>query len=59
MRKALAKALTYESEPLSRVELWLGIITVYLVLSAFFMGRFSAHIGAADEHTVAPVTNRA
>ena len=59
MRKAFVHALTRESEPLSRLEMWLGIITLYLVISAFLMGHFAAHMGAADRSTVVPATNRA
>jgi hypothetical protein len=59
MRKALVDALSRESEPLSRVEMWLGIITLYLVISAFVIGHVSGHIGTADRSTVVPATNRA
>ena len=44
---------------MSRVELWLGVITVYLVLSAFLMGHLSNHAGAAEKQPVVPVSNRA
>jgi hypothetical protein len=53
------QASNYQSEPLSRVEMWLGVISVYLVLSAFLMGHFSAHTGAELKETVVPVSNRA
>jgi hypothetical protein len=53
------QARNYQSEPLSRVEMWLGVITVYLVLSAFLMGHLSNHAGAAEKQPVAPVSNRA
>lgn len=59
MRKTLVDTLTCESEPVSRIELWLGIITLYLVISAFVMGHFSAQTGTADRSTVVPATNRA
>jgi hypothetical protein len=59
MRKALVHALTHESEPLSRVEMWLGIITLYLVICAFVMGHFTRQMGTADRSTVIPATNRA
>jgi hypothetical protein len=48
----------YESEPMSRTEMWLGIITLYLVLGAYFMGHLSSHTGTAEKTPVA-VTNRA
>jgi hypothetical protein len=59
LRSLVWKARNYQSEPLSRVEMWLGVITVYLVLSAFLMGHFSAQTGAAMKQTVVPVSNRA
>ena len=59
MKKALLDKLTRESEPLSRLELWLGVITMYLVLSAFLMGQFASHTGAAEKAPVIPLTNRA
>jgi hypothetical protein len=59
LRLLASQARTYRSEPLSRVEMWLGVITVYLVLSAFLMGQFSEYTGAAQEQTVVPVSNRA
>ena len=40
MRKMLVEQLSRPSEPMRRLELWLGVITVYLVLSAFLMGHF-------------------
>ena len=46
MRKALLHALASPSEPLSATEQWLGLITLYLVLSAFLVGHFSANTGA-------------
>ena len=39
--------------------MWLGVITVYLVLSAFLMGHLSDHTGAADTQPVVPVSDRA
>jgi hypothetical protein len=59
MRKTLVETLTGESEPLSRIEMWLGIITLYLVICAFVMGHLSGHTGTADRSTVVPATNRA
>ncbi|MGH9257936.1 MAG: hypothetical protein ACRD3C_25530 [Vicinamibacterales bacterium] len=59
MRKALRDALAHKSEPLTRLELWLGVITLYLVVSAFLLGRFASHIGAAETAPVVPVSNRA
>ena len=59
MRNMLFDALRrYESEPMSRTEMWLGIITLYLVLGAYFMGHLSSHTGTAEKTPVA-VTNRA
>lgn len=59
MRKMLVDALrSHHSEPMSRAELWLGIITVYLVLGAYFMGHLTTQTGTAEK-TVVPVTNRA
>ena len=58
-RVLACQARTYRSEPLSRVELWLGVITVYLVLSALLMGQFSARTGASLKDTVVPISNRA
>ena len=58
-RALVWQARNYQSEPLSRVEMWLGVITVYLVLSAFLMGHFSAQAGAAMKQPVVPVSNRA
>jgi hypothetical protein len=43
---------------MSRVELWLGVITVYLVLSAFLMGHITDHAGAADKQPVVPLSDR-
>ena len=43
---------------MSCVELWLGVITVYLVLSAFLMGHIVDHAGAADKQLVVPVSDR-
>jgi hypothetical protein len=39
--------------------MWLGVITVYLVLSAFLMGHFSDYAGAAEKQPVVPVSDRA
>ena len=58
LRAVAWQASNYQSEPLSRVEMWLGVISVYLVLSAFLMGHFSAHTGAELKETVVPVSNR-
>ena len=58
MRSALRDWLATESKPLSRLELWLGIITMYLVLSAYVIGQF-AHYTGADSAPVIPATNRA
>jgi hypothetical protein len=59
MRKMLVDVLRrHHSEPMSRTEMWLGIITVYLVLGAYFMGHVTSQTGTAEK-TVAPVTNRA
>lgn len=44
---------------MSRTELWLGVITVYLVITAFVMGHFSAEMGAAQKNEVVPVSDRA
>ena len=44
---------------MSRLELWLGVITMYLVLSAFLMGQFASHRGAAEKAPVIPATGRA
>ena len=49
----------YQSEPMSRTEMWLGIITLYLVLGAYFMGHFSSQMGTAERTPVVPLTNRA
>jgi hypothetical protein len=62
MRKTLLeKVEQYNrgSEPMSRVELWLGVITVYLVISAFVMGHVAAEMGAAQKNEVVAVSNRA
>lgn len=59
LRLLASKATSYQSEPLSRLEMWLGVITVYLVLSAFLMGHFTARTGTAQKQTVVPVSNRA
>jgi hypothetical protein len=59
LRLLASKATSYQSEPLSRLEMWLGVITVYLVLSAFLMGHFAALTGTAQKQTVVPVSNRA
>ena len=48
----------YQSEPMSRVEMWLGVITVYLVLSAILMGHIADHAGAADKQPVVPISDR-
>ena len=59
LRLLACQARTYRSEPLSRVEMWIGLITLYLVLGAFLMGQFSADTGAALKETVVvPVSNR-
>jgi len=59
MRKMLFEHLNRESEPMSRIELWLGVITVWLVISAFLVGHFSAEMGAAQKNSVVPVSDRA
>jgi hypothetical protein len=59
LRSLAWQASNYRSEPLSRVEMWLGVITVYLVLSAFLMDHLSDHTGAAEKQPVVPVTDRA
>jgi hypothetical protein len=59
LRSLASNAASYQSEPLSRLEMWLGVITVYLVLSAFLMGQFSDHTGAAQKQSAVPVSNRA
>jgi hypothetical protein len=59
LRSLRRQARNYESEPLSRVEMWLGVITVYLVLSAFLMGHLADHTGAAEKQPLVPVTDRA
>ena len=43
---------------MNRVELWLGVITVYLVLSALLMGHIADHAGAADKQPVVPLSDR-
>ena len=58
-RSLACKARSYQSEPLTRVEMWLGVITLYLVLSACLMGHFSGEAGAAETQPVVPVSNRA
>jgi hypothetical protein len=55
----LFEHLSCESEPMSRIELWLGVITVWLVISAFLVGHFSAEMGAAQKNSVVPVSDRA
>ena len=57
-RSLARQASNYQSEPMSRVELWLGVITVYLVLSAFLMGHIADHAGAADKQPVVPLSDR-
>jgi hypothetical protein len=52
------KANNYQSEPLSRVEMWLGVITIYLVLSAFLMDHLSDRSGAAEKQPVVPISDR-
>jgi hypothetical protein len=52
------RASNHQSEPMSRIEMWLGVITVYLVLSAFLMGHIADHAGAADKQPVVPVSDR-
>ncbi len=52
------QASNYQSEPMSRVEMWFGVIAVYLVLSAFLMGHIADRAGAADKHPVVPVSDR-
>jgi hypothetical protein len=52
------QASTYQSEPMSRVEMWLGVITLYLVLSAILMGHIAEHAGAADKQPVVPLSDR-
>jgi hypothetical protein len=59
LRSLRWQAINYDSEPLSRVEMWLGVITVYLVLSAFLMGHLSDQRGAAEKQPVVPVSDRA
>jgi hypothetical protein len=43
---------------MSRVEMWLGVITLYLVLSAILMGHIAEHAGAADKQPVVPLSDR-
>jgi hypothetical protein len=59
MRKMLVEQLSRPSEPIARLELWLGVLTVYLVLSAFLMGHFSTETGAAEKNSVTAVSDRA
>jgi hypothetical protein len=59
MRKMLLEQLSRPSEPITRLELWLGVITVYLVLSAFLMGHLSTEMGAAEKSSVTAVSDRA
>ena len=60
MRKMLVDAMRrHHSEPMSRLEMCLGIITVYLVLGAYFVGHLSSQMGTAEKTPVVPVTNRA
>jgi hypothetical protein len=60
MRKMLVDVLRrHHSEPVSRVEMWLGIITVYLVLGAYFMGHVSSQMGTAEKTPIVPISNRA
>lgn len=56
MRKALFQSLASPSEPLSRTEQWLGLVTLYLVLSAILMGQFTANSGAADRYPTKVIT---
>lgn len=60
MRKMLVDAIRrYHSEPMSRLEMCLGIITIYLVLGAYFVGHFSSQMGTAQKTPIVPLTNRA
>lgn len=59
MRHTLRDWLAAESEPLTRLELWLGVITMYLVLSAFTMGYLARQFGTAEKTAIVPITNRA
>ena len=56
MRKALFDALACPGEPLSRTEQWLGLITLYLVLSAILVGQLSTNSGAVDHYPTKVVT---
>ena len=56
MRKALFDAFGSPGEPLSRTEQWLGLITLYLVLSAILVGQFTTNRGAADQYPTKVIT---
>lgn len=56
VRKALVDALATPCQPLSRVEQWLGLITLYLVLSAMLAGEFAAHQGPVDHFPTKVIT---
>jgi hypothetical protein len=59
MRQALRDWLSTGSEPLTRVELWLGLVTLYLVLGAYAMGYLTSQFGTAEKTAIAPISNRA
>jgi hypothetical protein len=58
-RSALFDWLATPAKPLSRLELWLGIITMYLVVTAYFLGLFARYAGTAEGTPIIPITNRA
>jgi hypothetical protein len=59
MRKALLDQLDVETEPVSRGELGIALVTVSAILIAFLILGFASHTRAEDAETIAPRTELA
>jgi hypothetical protein len=53
MENAVLNPPARTEHPLSRLELWLGVIATYLILIAFLFSYVSNHVRSADDQ-VAP-----
>jgi hypothetical protein len=59
MKTSLRDLPAFESEPLSRTELWIAAVAIYLILGTFLFGHFGGWTSTAEQERIIPLTHRA
>lgn len=59
MKKFFRDLPAFEGEPLSRTELWIAAVAIYLILGSFLFGHFGGWTSTAEQERIIPLSHRA